>query len=240
MLLREEKMFVIILGCGRQGARLALLLEQENHKITIIDNNIQAFKRLENFQGNRLLGNGIDIDVLRQAGIERADAFAAVTNGDNTNLMAAQVAQKIFKVPKVVCRVYDPRRASIYYDLGLQTVCSTTVGARMLRNVIVNPTVLRTYQIGEGTVQAIEIKISAPAAGKKISDINMPGEIVVSAIIREGKPMVAKADDIICANDQLFVTVAEHQIQDLKKMCGVTSHAVNYIGEERGSVCSSL
>ena len=153
-------MFVIILGCGRQGARLALLLEQENHNVTIIDKNMQAFKRLELFQGNRLLGNGIDIDILKLAGIERADAFAAVTNGDNTNLMAAQVAQKIFNVPKVVCRVYDPRRAGIYYDLGLQTVCATTVGARMLRNLVTSPTILRTYQLGDGTIMAVEIKIS--------------------------------------------------------------------------------
>lgn len=233
-------MFVIIFGCGRQGARLALLLEQENHDVTIIDKNIQAFKRLEHFQGNRLLGNGIDVDVLKLAGIERADAFAAVTNGDNTNLMAAQVAQKIFNVKKVVCRVYDPKRAGIYYDLGLQTVCATTVGARMLRNIITNPTVLRTYQLGDGTLQVVEIKIGQIADGKKVSDINSPGEIAVSAIIREGKPKVAKHDDIIYANDQLVVTIAEHRINRLKDLCGVTSYAVNYIGEEKGSVCSSL
>lgn len=233
-------MFVIILGCGRQGARLALLLEQENHNVTIIDKNMQAFRRLELFQGNRLLGNGIDIDTLKLAGIERADAFAAVTNGDNTNLMAAQVAQKIFNVKKVVCRVYDPRRAGIYYDLGLQTVCATTVGARMLRNLVTSPMVLRTYQLGDGTIVAVEIKVGEIAAGKKVSDINSPGEIAVSAIVREGISKVAKPDDIIHINDQLFVTIAEHRIQRLKDLCGVKSHAVNYIGEEKGSVCSSL
>ena len=233
-------MFVIILGCGRQGARLALLLEQENHNVTIIDKNMQAFKRLELFQGNRLLGNGIDIDILKLAGIERADAFAAVTNGDNTNLMAAQVAQKIFNVPKVVCRVYDPRRAGIYYDLGLQTVCATTVGARMLRNLVTSPTILRTYQLGDGTIMAVEIKVGETAAGKTVSDINSPGEIAVSAIVREGISKVAKPDDIVRTNDQLFVTIAEHRIQRLKDLCGVKSHAVNYIGEEKGSVCSSL
>lgn len=233
-------MFIIILGCGRQGARLALLLEQENHNVTIIDNNMQAFKRLENFKGNRFLGNGIDIDTLRLAGVERADAFAAVTNGDNTNLMAAQVAQKIFNVPKVVCRVYDPRRAGIYYDLGLQTVCSTTVGARMVRNLITTPTVLRAYQLGDGNIIAVEVKVGKEASEKKISDINSPGEIAVSAIVREGISKVAKPDDIIHENDQLFVTIAEHRIQRLKDLCGVKSHAVNYIGEEKGSVCSSL
>ena len=233
-------MFVIILGCGRQGARLALLLEQENHNVTIIDKNMQAFKRLELFQGNRLLGNGIDVDILKLAGIERADAFAAVTNGDNTNLMAAQVAQKIFNVPKVVCRVYDPRRAGIYYDLGLQTVCATTVGARMLRNLVTSPTILRTYQLGDGTIMGVEIKVGETAAGKTVSDINSPGEIAVSAIVREGISKVAKPDDIVRTNDQLFVTIAEHRIQRLKDLCGVKSHAVNYIGEEKGSVCSSL
>lgn len=232
-------MNVIILGCGRQGARLALLLEQENYTVTIIDKNLQAFKRLERFQGNRMVGNGIDIDVLKLAGIERADAFAAVTNGDNTNLMAAQVASKIFNVPKVVCRVYDPRRAGIYYDLGLQTVCATTVGARMLRNILANPTVLRSYQLGDGTLQAVEVKVGPAAVGKRIREINVAGEIAVSAIVRQGLPRVAKEDDVVQAGDQLFVTLAETHIPLLKTLCGVTSHAVNYVGEERGSVCSS-
>src|SRR3954452_18369964 len=108
------------MGCGRVGARLATLLDAQGHEVTILDVNTNAFNRLgDSFCGNTLLGNGIDVDVLRRAGIERADAFVAATQGDNRNIMSSQIAQHVFRVPKVVTRIYDRIRADTFDELGL-------------------------------------------------------------------------------------------------------------------------
>src|SRR5947209_2475728 len=121
-------MKVVILGCGRVGARLATMMDRNGHDVSIIDSNPDSFRRLpESFGGETVLGTGIDVDVLKSAGIERADAFAAVTNGDNTNIMATQIAKEIFGVGKVLARIYDPGREGLYHDLGLETVCPTTL-----------------------------------------------------------------------------------------------------------------
>src|SRR3989338_5791216 len=112
-------MYVIIAGCGRVGSELAKLLSAEGHNVVVIDRSQSSFERLGGtFNGLSLVGNGFDLNLLKQACIEKADAFCAVTNGDNTNLVSAQVAKKIFKVPKVIARVYDPQRAHIYATLG--------------------------------------------------------------------------------------------------------------------------
>ena len=131
-------MNVVIMGCGRVGAQLAALLDEEGHKVTVIDREPYSFRRLPaDFRGTALVGDGTDADSLKQAGIEEADAFVAVTQGDNRNVMAAQIAKHIFNVPKVVCRIYDPLREELYHTLGLETISPTTVGAKLLRDVIV-------------------------------------------------------------------------------------------------------
>lgn len=123
-------MFVVIMGCGRVGARVANLLDREGHEVTILDVNSDAFGRLgPSFRGTTMLGNGIDVETLRRAGIERADAFAACTQGDNRNIMASQIAQIVFKVPKVVTRIYDPMRRDTFRELGLDAISPTTIGA---------------------------------------------------------------------------------------------------------------
>jgi trk system potassium uptake protein TrkA len=128
---------VVILGCGRVGATLATQLDKAGHTVSVIDNNTDAFQRLSpDFQGERITGNGVDEDVLRRAGIESADAFAAVTNGDNRNIMASQIAKVIFHVQKVVCRIYDPIRQSTYNELGIETMSPTIVGANLLFNAL--------------------------------------------------------------------------------------------------------
>ncbi|UCB42594.1 MAG: TrkA family potassium uptake protein [Dehalococcoidales bacterium] len=127
-------MKVVIMGCGRVGARLASLLEQDGHSVTIIDIDSYSFRRLApDFQGTPLVGNGIDEDVLRSAGIEEAGAFVALTQGDNRNIMASQIAKHIFDVPRAVCRIYDPLRRDMYEELGLEAVSPTTVFAQILR-----------------------------------------------------------------------------------------------------------
>lgn len=123
-------MFVIIMGCGRVGARVASALSRAGHEVTVLDLNPSAFDRLDpDFRGTTLVGNGIDGDVLRRAGIERADAFAAVTQGDNRNVMASQIARHIFGVSKVVTRIYDPLRQETFEALGIQAISPTVIGA---------------------------------------------------------------------------------------------------------------
>ena len=127
-------MKVVIMGCGRVGAQLAGLLESDGHSVTILDTDAYSFRRLPpNFKGTALVGNGLDQEVLKRAGIETADAFVVVTQGDNRNIMAAQIAKHIFKVPKVICRIYDPLRQELYSTLGLETLSPTTIFAQMLR-----------------------------------------------------------------------------------------------------------
>ena len=127
-------MKVVIMGCGRLGAQLAGLLDADGHAVTVVDNDAHSFRRLPvDFGGAALLGNGIDEEVLKKAGIEEADAFVAVTQGDNRNVMAAQIAKHIFNVPKVTCRIYDPLRCDLYSTLGLDGISPTTVFAQMLR-----------------------------------------------------------------------------------------------------------
>jgi trk system potassium uptake protein len=126
---------VVIMGCGRVGATLATLMDQAGHRVTIIDSNSDSFQRLRSdFKGEKLAGNGVDEEILRRAGIETADAFAAVTNGDNRNIMASQIAKEIFNIKKVVCRIYDPIRDSTYREMGMETFCPTLVGADILFN----------------------------------------------------------------------------------------------------------
>ncbi len=134
-------MNIVILGCGRVGATLATQLEQAGHKIAIIDSSSDAFQRLgPKFKGEKIIGNGVDEEALRRAGIEKADAFAAVTNGDNRNIMASQIAKEIFHIKKVVCRIYDPLRESTFKELGLETICPTTVISDMVSDALIGST----------------------------------------------------------------------------------------------------
>jgi len=128
---------VIIIGCGRSGARLAGLLDIEGHSVTILDVDAYSFRRLPpEFAGAALVGNGIDEEALKKAGIEQADAFVALTQGDNRNIMAAQIARHIFNVPKVVLRIYDPLRRELFNSLGIEALSPTTVFAQMVKDRI--------------------------------------------------------------------------------------------------------
>ncbi len=127
-------MKVVIMGCGRVGSQLASLLDTDGHDVTILDINEYSFRRLApTFKGTALLGNGTEEDSLKRADIEEADAFIAVTQGDNRNVMAAQICKHIFKVPRVICRLYDPLRQELYTTLELEAFSPTTIIAQMLR-----------------------------------------------------------------------------------------------------------
>jgi len=130
-------MKVVIMGCGRVGARLAGLLDADGHSVTILDTDAYSFRRLPpQFDGTALIGNGINEEALKRAGIEEADAFVAVTQGDNRNVMATQIAKHIFNVPKVICRIYDPLRQELYSTLGLETFSPTTIFAQILKEKV--------------------------------------------------------------------------------------------------------
>jgi len=130
-------MKVIIMGCGRVGAQLAGLLDADGHSVTILDTDAYSFRRLPpKFGGTALIGNGINEEALKRAGIEEADAFVAVTQGDNRNVMATQIAKHIFNVPKVFCRIYDPLRQELYSTLGLETFSPTTIFAQILKEKV--------------------------------------------------------------------------------------------------------
>ncbi len=127
-------MKILIMGCGRVGAKLAELLDADGHTVTILDQEAYSFRKLPpTFRGTALIGNGTDEEALKRAGIEEADVFVTLTQGDNRNVMAAQIAKHIFNVPRVVCRIYDPLRQEMYSSLGLETISPTTIFARMLK-----------------------------------------------------------------------------------------------------------
>ena len=127
-------MNVIIMGCGRVGAQLATLLDSEGHQVAILDIDSYSFRRLPStFKGTALVGNGLNEEVLKKAGIEQADAFVAVTQGDNRNVMVVQIAKHIFNVPRVICRIYDPLRRDLYSTLGVEAISPTTIFAQILR-----------------------------------------------------------------------------------------------------------
>ena len=131
-------MNIVIMGCGRVGAQLAGMLDEEGHKVNVMDSDTYSFRRLPaSFKGKPLVGDGTDEDYLKKAGIEEADAFIAVTQGDNRNVMAAQIAKHMYNVPRVICRIYDPLREEMYQTLGLETISPTMVGAKLLRDKVV-------------------------------------------------------------------------------------------------------
>jgi len=134
---------LVIVGCGRVGSQLAAELDRAGHDVVIVDRDPNQFSRASSrgvltkeFQGDQVVGNGTDVDVLKRAGIEHADGFVSVTEGDNRNIMAAQIAKHVFKVPHVVARIYDPERADAYAKLGLHTICPTIEGAKHIQQML--------------------------------------------------------------------------------------------------------
>jgi len=204
-------------GCGRVGSELAKLLSAEGHNVVVIDNNPVAFDRLGGtFNGLTLLGNGFSLSLLKQAGIEKADAFCAVTDGDNTNLVSAQAAKKIFKVPKVIARVYDPQRAHIYKALGLDIISGTMLFAAMLRDKIIESR-FSSYLIETKELGVIEIEVKNNLVGKTIQDINMPGEFLVVAIRRLQDVIIPGPSATLKEKDVLMAAVKVTSLKKIKE-----------------------
>jgi len=214
-------MYVIIVGCGRVGSELAKLLSQEGHDVVVIDKNPQAFNRLGGtFNGLTLAGNAFDPDLLKEAGIEKADAFCSLTNGDNTNLVSAQVAKKMFAVPKVIARVYDPERAQIYASLGLDIISGTILFAAMLRDKLIESR-FSSYLIETKELGVIEIEVKNGLVGKTIKEINVPGEFLVVAIRRPEGVILPEAHTVLKAKDILMAAVKVVSLKKIKEKFGL-------------------
>jgi trk system potassium uptake protein len=205
----------VIVGCGRVGSALAKLLDSDGHEVIVVDENAAAFKRLgANFKGHEVVGTGIDYDVLKRAGAASADGFVAVTNGDNRNIMAALIAQRMFKIKRIVARIYDPPRGQMYRELGVQTVCPTTVGAKMIRDVLIEaPWDSQSFDLGKLT--SLSAVVGSADAGKRVAEIEEAGRIRIAAVRRSAaQVIVAFADLLLEEGDELSAVVAPEAISD--------------------------
>jgi trk system potassium uptake protein len=205
----------LIVGCGRVGSALAKLLDADGHEVIVVDENAAAFKRLgQRFKGHEVVGTGIDYDVLKRAGAASADGFIAVTNGDNRNIMAALIAQRMFKIKRIVARIYDPPRGQMYRELGVETVCPTTVGAKLIRDVLMEaPWDSQTFDFGKLT--SLSVVVSAREAGKQIGEIEDPGRIRIGAVRRKTRDVVVASSELILEEgDELSAVVAPEAISE--------------------------
>jgi trk system potassium uptake protein len=205
----------VIVGCGRVGSALAKLLDSDGHEVIVVDENAAAFKRLgAKFSGHEVVGTGIDYDVLKRAGAASADGFVAVTNGDNRNIMAALIAQRMFKIKRIVARIYDPPRGQMYRELGVQTVCPTTVGAKLIRDVLIEaPWDAQNFDLGKLT--SLCVVVGHSDAGKHVAEIEQSGRVRISAVRRGVHEVLVASNDLVLEEgDELSAVVAPNAISD--------------------------
>lgn len=201
---------------------LAKLLVAEGHEVTVVDENPAAFKRLgTRFTGQVELGTGIDAEVIRRAGGESADGFASTTNGDNRNVMSALIAQRLFNIKKVVARIYDPPRGEMYRELGIETVCPTTVGAQLIRDMLLDSAQSSGFDFGKLT--SLRCAVTDAVANRRVSDVERDGAIRVAAIRRAGTVRVASPNDVLLRGDELNVVVAPEAMDEFTKLFADTS-----------------
>jgi trk system potassium uptake protein len=205
----------LIVGCGRVGSRLAKLLTAKGHQVTVVDENPAAFKRLgAQFAGRVEVGTGIDYDVLRRAGAESADGFVAVTDGDNRNVMAALIAQRMFAIKKIVARIYDPPRGELYRELGIETVCPTTIGAQIILERLIDLPFSTVRSFDFGKVSTFSLTVGPEHAGRRIEELESPARTRVVAIRRETIVTVASPSDVLKPGDELSVVVASEALSE--------------------------
>ena len=211
-------MYVVIMGCGRAGSRLAHELDKEGHEVAVIDKNPAAFRVLGDFKGKTVTGIGFDRDVLVKAGIERADAFIAVSSGDNSNIVSSRIAKTTFRVPNVITRIYDPRRAEIYRGMGIPTVAPVTWGINRITNLLFLERTFSRDTFGNGEVELMELEIPAGLDGRRVSDFEIPGEVKVAAVVRLGQALIPVAGTTLEERDLVNVAVSKSSMDKFKKM----------------------
>lgn len=201
-------MKVIIMGCGRVGEQVSRLMAGEDHAVAVIDQNPEALARLgPEFRGQKVLGLGFDRRVLLEAGIETAEGFVATSSSDNANIVAARLARNVFHVPKVVARLYDPRRAEIYRRLGLVTISSTTWGAERIHELLSHADLDPVHTFGSGEVCLLSVDAPPHLIGRTVQNLAIPGEIIVVAVTRDGRALIPSLGTQFRSGDVLHLAV---------------------------------
>jgi trk system potassium uptake protein TrkA len=204
---------IVIMGCGRVGSTLAHILEEQGHSVAIIDQDREAFRKLRSgFKGKRITGVGFDQDVLIEAGIEQADAFAAVSSGDNSNVIAARVARESFGVDRVAARIYDPRRAEVYQRLGIPTVATVRWTADQMLRRLLPEGAEPLWRDPTGAVVLAEVAYSPEWAGEKVHALEEASRARVAFISRLGEAMLPVQGTVLQEGDELHVVALESDL----------------------------
>ena len=210
----------LIVGCGRVGSTLAKRLVREGHDVTVVDESSAAFRRVgRDFPGKLVLGTGIDVDVLSRAGAEKADGFAAVTQGDNRNIMAALIAQQHFKIPRVVARIYDPERSHMYRDFGISTICPTTVGARLMGGALMEDQ-FSSLLFDQADAEIVEHTVGPEATAKTVRDLTVDEKSQIALIVRSNHSLIPTLETKLEAGDRVVAIVRPDFIGDFRKRFG--------------------
>lgn len=199
----------IIIGCGRMGSGLAHNLSLLGHDLTVVDRDPDALRRLgPGFQGHKIVGVGFDRAILTQAGVAQADGLAAVTGSDEANVVIARVARQYFHVPRVVARLFDPRKAEIYRRLGLATIAPVTWGIQRMAESLVLPQLHAVFTLDSGEIDLVEVELPPTLAGRRVHDLAAPGEVQVTALRRKGRTFLPTPDTVIQPGDLAYLAVA--------------------------------
>ena len=211
-------MHIVILGCGRVGSGLAGRLDAEGHSVSVIDRQLRADLRYlsPGFGGLVLHGTGFKRSVLEAAGLAQADAFVAVTAGDNTNIVGARVAREEFRVPKVVARIYDPRRADIYRDFGIPTVAPVRWTINQIHQLLTYRNLEPDLQFGNGETVLVRSSLPEYLKGRPVLEFNVDGEIQVVEVTRAGRSLIAGPGTLIEAGDLVSFAVASSALTRLR------------------------
>ena len=206
-------MRVVVMGCGRVGAALAEALSRLGHEVAIIDRDATAFHRLSpEFAGEQILGMGFDREVLLRAGIEHADAFAAVSSGDNSNIISARVAREMFGVQRVVARIYDAKRAAVYERLGIPTIATVPWTTDRLLNTLTHEAETARWRDPTGTVAVVEAPVHEGWVGLRITDLEEATGARVAFLIRFGTGLLPEPRTVVQAGDQVYLAAVSGHV----------------------------
>ncbi|MFP3987429.1 TrkA family potassium uptake protein [Streptomyces sp. E11-3] len=210
-------MHIVIMGCGRVGAALAQSLEQQGHTVAVIDQDPTAFRRLgSGFGGRRVTGVGFDQDTLREAGIADAGAFAAVSSGDNSNIIAARVAREMFGIENVAARIYDPRRAEVYQRLGIPTVATVRWTADQMLRRLLPSGAEPLWRDPTGGVQLAEVYASTAWVGHKISKLQEETGVRVAFLTRLGEAVLPTSQTVLQEGDLVHVMMRTDEVEKVE------------------------
>ena len=215
-------MHVVIGGYGRTGRFLAHMLERDGHSVAVIDRNPEVFEEFgQEIRGRKLVGEVFDRATMLKAGIEKADSYAAVTSGDNSNIIAARAARERFNVPHVVARIYDPRRAVLYEELGIPTVSSVQWASSVLLAMVLQPELRTVQAYGGGEVALMDLKAGPRIVGKTVAELGQACCIRIGVVSRNGIAMIPPGDFVIELGDHLFIDIVRDCLDDLTSYLGV-------------------